>query len=121
MQSAMCSTPLWYSLVEMPLPLFGYAAFLPFDIELVTATGTPFDTVTVDEVELLSLRQNGVGFNVGVDAAYTITPMFGVGVLARYTRAGVSFGRMVRLLQGAPPAARVEHGPVYLEPTVEVR
>lgn len=61
-------------------------------IRRVTFSETPpFDTVAVDEVELVSLRQNGVGFNVGVDAAYTITPMFGVGVLARYTRGEADF------------------------------
>ena len=42
------------------------------------------------------------------------TAVFGI-LLARYTQAGVSFGRMVRLLQGAPPAALVGHGPVYLD------
>lgn len=50
-----------------------------------------FDAVNVDEVELLSLRKNAVGFNLGVDASYTITPMIGVGVLARYTRGGADF------------------------------
>ena len=34
---------------------------------------------------------------------------------ARYKQAGVSVSRMVRLLQGAPPEALVEPGPVYLE------
>ncbi len=61
-------------------------------IRRVTFSETPpFDTVTVDEVELLSLRKNAVGFNIGVDASYTITPMIGVGVLARYTRAETDF------------------------------
>jgi opacity protein-like surface antigen len=61
-------------------------------IRRVTFSETPpFDTVTVDEVELLSLRNNTVGFNIGVDASYTITPMIGVGVLARYTRAETDF------------------------------
>jgi len=39
--------------------------------------------------------------------------MFGI-VLARYRQAGVSFERMVTLLQGAPPQSLVAHGPVYM-------
>src|SRR5215212_12050572 len=39
--------------------------------------------------------------------------MFGI-VLARYRQAGVSFARMVTLLQGAPPQSLVAHGPVYM-------
>lgn len=61
-------------------------------IRRVTFSETPpFDTVAVDEVELLSLRKNAVGFNVGVDASYAVTSMIGVGVLARYTRAETDF------------------------------
>ncbi len=41
------------------------------------------------------------------------TAMFGI-VLARYRQAGVSFERMVTLLQGAPPQSLVAHGPVYM-------
>lgn len=41
------------------------------------------------------------------------TSLFGV-IVARYKQAGVSFGRMVRLLGGAPAETLVEHGPVYL-------
>ena len=71
-------------------------------IRRVTFSETPpFDAVTVDEVELLSLRKNAVGFNIGVDAAYTVysgnmnvlgvTPVIAVGVLARYTRGETDF------------------------------
>jgi hypothetical protein len=61
-------------------------------VRRVTFSETPpFNSVTVDEVELISLRQNGFGFNIGVDASYTITPMIGVGVLARYTRGDADF------------------------------
>jgi ATP-binding cassette subfamily B protein len=35
-------------------------------------------------------------------------------VWAAYKQATISFGRMVRLLQGAPPETLVKHGPVYL-------
>jgi len=35
-------------------------------------------------------------------------------MLAHYTQTGVSFERMVKLLQGAPPATLVKHAPLYL-------
>jgi ATP-binding cassette subfamily B protein len=41
------------------------------------------------------------------------TAVFGI-VLTRYRQAGVSFARMVTLLQGVPPASLVAHGPVYM-------
>jgi ATP-binding cassette subfamily B protein len=41
------------------------------------------------------------------------TAMFGI-VLARYRQAGVSFKRMVDLLQGAPAESLVRHSPVYM-------
>lgn len=51
----------------------------------------PFTSVTIDEVQLVSLKQNGIGFNVGADASYRVTRMIGVGVLARYTRGSAEF------------------------------
>jgi ATP-binding cassette subfamily B protein len=42
-----------------------------------------------------------------------ITGLFGA-FIARYKQMGVSFARMVGLMQGAPAAALVAHGPVYL-------
>lgn len=42
------------------------------------------------------------------------TAVFGI-LLARYKQAGVSFGRMDVLLQGAPPETLVRHGPVYMQ------
>jgi ATP-binding cassette subfamily B protein len=36
-------------------------------------------------------------------------------LLARYKQAGVSVGRMVRLLQGAPPETLVKPGPIYMD------
>jgi ATP-binding cassette subfamily B protein len=47
------------------------------------------------------------------------TAEFGV-VLTRYRQAGVSFERMVTLLQGAPPDSLVRHGPVYMRGAVPV-
>jgi ATP-binding cassette, subfamily B, bacterial len=34
--------------------------------------------------------------------------------MAHYKQMGVSFDRMVELMQGAPPAALVKHGPIYM-------
>src|SRR5205823_265778 len=34
--------------------------------------------------------------------------------MAHYKQMGVSFGRMVELMQGAPPAELVRHGPVHM-------
>ena len=41
------------------------------------------------------------------------TGMFGI-AWARYRQAGVSLGRMVKLLHGAPPETLVKHNPVYM-------
>jgi ATP-binding cassette subfamily B protein len=41
------------------------------------------------------------------------TSTFGV-VAAQYRQARVSFGRLIELLQGAPPSTLVDHNPVYL-------
>jgi ATP-binding cassette subfamily B protein len=60
-------------------------------------------------------------FTVGDFALFTsylgwITnfPLYASSLLTRYKQVGVSFERMLRLLQDAPPATLVEHGPVYL-------
>ncbi len=36
-------------------------------------------------------------------------------LLTRYKQDGVSFGRMLALMRGAPPSTLVQHGPVYTE------
>jgi ATP-binding cassette subfamily B protein len=41
-----------------------------------------------------------------------LTGTFGM-FLSAYRQVGVSFGRMVELLQGAPPETLVKHGPIY--------
>ena len=55
----------------------------------------PFTSVTVDEVRELNLKENTVGFNVGVDANYAVTRAYGVdlgvGVLLRFTRGEADF------------------------------
>ncbi len=72
---------------------------------------------------LLAAQSLGAGtFTVGDFALFVyyigffteLTGFLGF-LLARYKQAGVSVGRMVRLLQGAPPETLVEHGPIYAE------
>ena len=50
-----------------------------------------FNSVTIDSVDVATLEENAVGFNIGADAIYTITRMFGAGVLLRYTRGTADF------------------------------
>jgi opacity protein-like surface antigen len=47
----------------------------------------PFTSVTVDDVSRTTVKKNAVGFNIGADATYAITQMFGAGLALRYTRA----------------------------------
>jgi hypothetical protein len=47
---------------------------------------------TVGEVNVSSVSETAVGINFGVDVTYRITPRFGVGGLARYTRGSVDLG-----------------------------
>lgn len=74
---------------------------------------------------LLASRSMATGtFTVGDFALFVFylgwvgefTALFG-SVLAKYRQAGVSFARMVELLQGSPPPALVAHHPVF-EPVV---
>lgn len=44
---------------------------------------------TVGNVNVTSVDETGVGINLGVDLTYMVTPRFGVGGLARYTRGSV--------------------------------
>ena len=65
-------------------------------IRSVTFSETPpFDAVTVDSVELVNMKQNGIGFNIGADASYYVTRVSGfdvaVGASARYARGSADF------------------------------
>lgn len=44
---------------------------------------------TVGNVAVTSVKETAVGINLGVDVTYMITPRFGVGGLARFTRGSV--------------------------------
>jgi hypothetical protein len=50
-----------------------------------------FNTVTVDSVDVVSLEESGVGFNVGVDMTYAFTRLLGAGVTLRFTRGSLDF------------------------------
>jgi len=50
-----------------------------------------FDTVTVDSVDVATLEESAVGFNLGADVTYSFTPMLGVGAMMRYTWATADF------------------------------
>jgi opacity protein-like surface antigen len=44
---------------------------------------------TVEDIDVISESETAVGINLGVDVTYMLTPRFGVGGLARYTRGSV--------------------------------
>jgi len=82
------------------------------------------NTVNVGTGLILLLAANAIHartFTVGDFALFVyylgwiseFTAIFGI-VLTRYRQAGVSFERMVTLLQGAPSESLVKHGPVYM-------
>jgi opacity protein-like surface antigen len=48
-----------------------------------------FNTVTIDTVDTATVEESAVGFNIGADGSYAVTPNIAVGVLLRYTRASV--------------------------------
>ena len=59
----------------------------------VTFTENPpsFDTVTIDAVDVATLEESAVGFNLGADATYSFTPMLGVGAMMRFTWGTANF------------------------------
>jgi opacity protein-like surface antigen len=75
--------------------------FIRFDD--FSEVGEPFTDVNITH-RVVTQREGTVGFNVGADATYTITPMIGVGALVRYTRGTVDFnfgdGQTVSLKAG---------------------
>lgn len=50
-----------------------------------------YTTVTIDSIDVVQLKRNGVGINLSGDATYSITERIGAGLLLRYTRASVDF------------------------------
>lgn len=62
--------------------------------ELVTGiqfseTGFPFNSVNLTSLTGSEQEESAVGFNVGADATFVLTPNFGVGGFARFAKASV--------------------------------
>jgi hypothetical protein len=53
------------------------------------AEGPSFASVTVTDITVTEAKKTSVGFNLGVDGTYMITPRFGAGVLLRFTHGSV--------------------------------
>lgn len=62
--------------------------FLSFDD--FSEVGEPFTDVNIIQ-SIQTQKQNTIGFNIGADATYSITPMIGVGGMLRYTRGSAGF------------------------------
>ena len=50
-----------------------------------------FNSVTIDSVEVVELRDSAWGFNLGGEMTYALTPSIGVGALIRYSHGTVEF------------------------------
>jgi hypothetical protein len=50
-----------------------------------------FNTVTVNSVDVVNVKESSVGFNLGMDVTYSITPMIGAGAMLRFTRSSQDF------------------------------
>jgi hypothetical protein len=50
-----------------------------------------FNTVTIDAVDVVSLKETGFGLNFGADMTYALTNNIGAGVMMRYTYGGLDF------------------------------
>jgi hypothetical protein len=51
----------------------------------------PFNSLTIDRVDAVTLKESGAGFNLGADASYAFTPLLSGVVMLRYSRASVDF------------------------------
>jgi hypothetical protein len=50
-----------------------------------------FTSVTVDNVDVVTVKESGVGFNLGGTMSYAITPRIGASVMVRYARGSLTF------------------------------
>lgn len=55
------------------------------DVGVAEAGGPPFSAVTVTDLPVAEFTRNGWGAHVGVDVAYMVTPIFGVGGFVRFS------------------------------------
>lgn len=51
-----------------------------------------FTSVTIDRVEVVDVKESGVGFNFGAGMTYAITPRIGASAMLRYSRGSLTFG-----------------------------
>ena len=52
----------------------------------------PFETIGITGLDTTSVRESGIGANVGVDIAFMPVRIFGVGIFARYVTGSVDAG-----------------------------
>jgi hypothetical protein len=50
-----------------------------------------YNTVTIDSVDVVTLKESGVGFNFGATGTYAITRHIGASVMLRYVRGSLTF------------------------------
>jgi hypothetical protein len=50
-----------------------------------------FNSVTIDAVDVATIKESSVGFNLGMDVTYSVTPMIGAGAMLRFTRSSADF------------------------------
>ncbi|HXH08124.1 MAG TPA: hypothetical protein VNI83_16220 [Vicinamibacterales bacterium] len=53
-------------------------------VNIAPETGPSFATPTIDAVTVTEQRKTALGFNIGADAAYMLTPRYGAGFSLRY-------------------------------------
>jgi ATP-binding cassette, subfamily B, bacterial len=88
---------------------------------VLNSLGDSLTNINAGIILLLIARTAGVSFSLGDFALFVallsrmsdFTYNFGR-TLARFKQTGVSFERLFRLMQGAPPAALFEPGPIYV-------
>ena len=78
-------------------------------------TPPDFNSVTPAGVDVVSLEESGVGFNIGADVSYAFTSTIGAGVLLRYTRGSVDFA------VGEGQSAEVKAGSIQFGAGLRIR
>jgi ATP-binding cassette, subfamily B, bacterial len=94
--------------------------------QVLQSVSRNMSNIGIGVILLLGSRSMATGsFSVGDFALFVFylgwigefTALFG-SMLAKYRQAGVSFGRMVELMQGSVPPSLVEHRPIFHMPAV---
>jgi hypothetical protein len=78
---------------RLALLLFGGASFFKLEQDLVTDVlydeTYPYDTATFAEATVVRVSESKVGYNVGADVTWRLSPRWGVGGLLRYSHASI--------------------------------